>query len=407
MKEQSARSLGTGGVLAVLLLFGSCAWTQEKTSTKDWAEARPSSVGLDASKLAAFDADIASGKYGLIDSMLVIRCGQQAYARSYSHDYRKIYGDLAKKEGPLNHDVNGEFNYFSADLHPYYHYSDLHTMQSVTKSVTSVTIGIAIGRKEFPADLDTPILKYFDKSKIANVDDRKRRITLRNLLTMSAGFEWNEDLPYNDPKNSCDLMEEKNDWIQYVLNQPMAAEPGKTFVYNSGATELLAYIFKKTTGKNVDEYAAEHLFKPLAMRYYWKHTPLGLPDTEGGLYLSASDLARIGFLFLHNGNWQGRQIVLSDWVKASVTPSISAGDAPPKWKYGFQWWMRPYSDSPEQLVWAARGFGGQNLYVVPEYNLVAVFTGWSILPSTQGEKHDQLDRVLAAVDRQHHCASLQ
>src|SRR5258706_5534800 len=99
-------------------------------------------------------------------------------------------------------------------------------MQSVSKTVTSIRIGIAIGRKEFPADLDTPILKYFDDYKIANLDDRKRRITLRHLLTMTAGVEWNEDLAHNEPKNSADIIESKRGLVEYVINQPMAAQSG-------------------------------------------------------------------------------------------------------------------------------------------------------------------------------------
>jgi CubicO group peptidase (beta-lactamase class C family) len=391
-----------------LLLSAIClsqAWAQEKAPTNGWPVAQPSAVGLDEKALAAFDADIAGGKYGLVDSLLVIRCGKQAYARSYSHDYAEIYGELAKKEGPLNHDVNGLYNYFSPEFHPYYHHSDLHTLQSVSKTVTSITIGIAMGRKEFPVALDTPILKFFDDYQVASVDGRKRRITLRNLLTMTAGLKWNEDLPYNDPKNSADVMEATHNWVQYVINQPMAAEPGKVFVYSSGVTELLAHIFKRVTRRNVDEYAAEYLFKPLGIRYYWKHAPAGLPDTEGGLYLSASDLAKIGFLFLRNGVWKGKQIVPQEWVKASVSTDLAVEDEGQKWKYGFQWWLQPYADSPQRFAWAARGFGGQELRVVPEYDLIFVSTGWSILPETEGKQHDQLARVLAAVDKQYRCGA--
>jgi len=359
--------------------------------------AQSDAVGLDSAALSAVDAAIAGGKYGLVDSLLVVRDGKQAFGRSYSHDYGKIYGELAKHEGPLNHDVNGPYNYFSAEFHPYYQHSDLHTMQSVSKTVTSITIGIAMGRKKFPADLDTPILKYFDDYKVANIDERKRRITLRHLLTMTAGLEWNEDLPYNDPKNSCDVMESKHDWVQYVINQPMAAEPGKVFVYSSGATQLLSHIFKKVTGKNVDEYAAEYLFVPLGIAYHWKHSPTGLPDTEGGLFISSSSLAKIGFLFLKNGAWKGKQIAPADWVKASVAPAISVEDEGRRWKYGFQWWLQPYGKAPERFAWAARGFGGQELRVVPEYDLIVVYTGWDILPSADEPKHDELERVLAAV----------
>ncbi len=372
---------------------------QEKTSTKEWPLTDPSTVGFDTAALTALDADIAGGKYGLVDSMLIIRDGKQVLARSYPHDYGKIYRELARHEGPLNHDVHGPYNYFSAEFHPYYQHSDLHTMQSVSKTVTSITIGIAIDRKEFPADLDTPILRYFGDYKIENLDDRKRRITLRHLLTMTAGLEWNEDLPYNDPKNSADVMEATHDWVQYVINQPMAAEPGKVFVYSSGVTQLLSQIFNKATGKNVDQYAAEHLFQPLRIAYHWKHSPTGLPDTEGGLYISSSSLAKIGFLFLKNGMWEGKQIVPADWVKASVKSAMNVEDEGRQWGYGFQWWLQPWGKSPEKFAWAARGFGGQELRAVPEYNLIVVFTGWDILPASEQPRHDQLERIIAAVKK--------
>ena len=374
---------------------------QEKPSTREWPLTQPSAAGFDPAALTALDADIAAGKYGLVDSTFIIRDGKQVLARSYPHDYGKIYGELARHEGPLNHDVSGPYNYFSAEFHPYYQHSDLHTMQSVSKTVTSITIGIAISRKEFPADLDAPVLKYFDEYKIANLDERKRRITLRNLLTMTAGLEWNEDLPYNDPKNSADVMEATHDWVQYVINQPMAAEPGKVFVYSSGVTQLLSHIFRKATGKNVDEYAAEYLFQPLNIRYHWKHSPTGLPDTEGGLYISSSSLAKIGCLFLKHGMWRGKQVVPADWVKASVTSAMKVEDEGRHWGYGFQWWLQPWGKSPERFAWAARGFGGQELRVVPEYDLIVVFTGWDILPSPEEPRHDQLERIIAAVKVAH------
>src|SRR4029077_12915286 len=115
--------------IGLVALVVSClfplAQAQEKTLTKVWAITPPKAVGLDPTALAALDADIAAGKYGLVDSMLIIRDGKQALARSYPHDYGKIYGELAKHEGPLNHDVNGPYNYFSTEFHPYYQHSDL------------------------------------------------------------------------------------------------------------------------------------------------------------------------------------------------------------------------------------------------------------------------------------------
>jgi CubicO group peptidase (beta-lactamase class C family) len=370
---------------------------QVRAAGKDWPKATPKEFAIDAGKLAAFDADLASGKYGLVDSMLILRCGTAVFDKSYPHDYGQIYGERAKKEGPLNHDLHGPYNYFGTEFHPFYRGSDMHTMQSVSKTVTSITIGIARMRNEFTASLDAPIVQFFGGRKIANLDDRKKRITLRHLLTMTAGLEWHEELAYDDPKNSADIMEASRDWAQYVIDQPMANEPGKVFLYNSGATVLLAHIFKKVTGKNIDDYADDHLFKPLGMRFYWKHSPTGLPDTEGGLYLSAHDLAKIGQLFLKDGMWEGKEVVSAAWIKDSVTPHVvvPGGD----WKYGYQWWMQPIGSSPEDITWFARGFGGQQLIVLPEYDIVAVFTGWDILPSDEKRPHDQLARILDSANR--------
>jgi len=185
----------------------------------------------------------------------------------------------------------------------------------------------------------------------------------------------------------------------------MAAEPGKVFVYSSGVTQLLSHIFKKVTGRNVDEYATEYLFKPLGMRYHWKHSPTGLPDTEGGLYLSSPDLAKIGFLYLNSGVWDAKQIVSPEWVKASITPAMSVRDEGRDWKYGFQWWLEPYGKSHERHAWAARGFGGQELRVVPELQLISVFTGWDILPQANEPKHDAGERVIGAVNEQQACSA--
>src|ERR1700738_1852993 len=156
-REENGMKIGTrqnalrGSLFCASLAFVLLLWAQarEGTSTQEWPVVEPNVVDLDSTALAALDADIVGGKYGLVDSMLVVRDGKQAFALSYLHDYGKIYGELAKHEGPLNHDVNGPYNYFSAEFHPYYQRSDLHTMQSVSKSVTSITIGIAIARHEF------------------------------------------------------------------------------------------------------------------------------------------------------------------------------------------------------------------------------------------------------------------
>jgi CubicO group peptidase (beta-lactamase class C family) len=230
--------------------------------TKTWPTTSPADVGLDAKVLGALDADIAAGKYGYVDSMLVIRHGKIAFERTYKHDYDRIYGREAHAPGPLNaHDFSGPYNYFNPWWHPFYRRGDLHTMQSVTKTVTSLIIGIAIGRGDFPS-LDTPVMSFFKASEVANLDDRKRRMTIRHLLTMTSGLDWNEDLPYADPKNSAVAMEAAFDWVKFTIDRPMTQEPGSAFQYNSGATQLLSHIFLSATGMDIEEYAHAHLFGP-------------------------------------------------------------------------------------------------------------------------------------------------
>src|SRR5258706_13613903 len=282
--------------------------------THGWAKGAPASVGLDEKVLKGLDTDLTRGKYALVDSFGVFRCGIEVFDRKYSHDYGTLYGKEAKTRGSLNARLTGPYNYFDPAWHPYYHGTDLHTMQSVSKTVTSAIIGIAMTRGDFKAPLSTPVLHYFDESKVKNVDARKRRMTLRDLLTMTSGLDWNEDLPYDDPANPSDLMEAADDWVQFVIDRPMKDEPRTVFAYSSGATELLAYIFKRETGADIERYAHTHLFEPLGIHQYsWKRTPLGVVDTEGGLYLRAEDLAKIGLLYLNDGRWNGRRLMTSDW----------------------------------------------------------------------------------------------
>jgi len=134
-----------------------------------WPKGRAADYGVDEAKLAAFDADLAAGKFSLVDSFKLIRCGTEIYEKKYAHDYGKIYGKEAAERGPLNPHLTGPYNYFDPAWHPYYQGTGLHSMQSVSKSVTSTIIGIAITRGDFKASLDTPVLKYFDAAKAKNL----------------------------------------------------------------------------------------------------------------------------------------------------------------------------------------------------------------------------------------------
>jgi CubicO group peptidase (beta-lactamase class C family) len=388
MNKQSVFAAAVGCVLLaplVVLLAGErpiAAGMGSLWPTKGWATATPASVGLDEKVLDGLDKDLATGKFSLVDSFTVFRCGKKVYERTYPSDYAKIYGKQAKEKGPLNARLTGRYNYFDPDWHPYFHGTDMHTMQSVSKTVTSVIFGVAMNRGDFKVGVDTPVLKFFDVAKVKNVDDRKRRMTLRDVLTMTAGLEWIEDVPYDDPRSDSSLMEATDDWVQYVIDKPMAAEPGKVFNYSSGVTELLAYIFKKETGQDIDDYGEKYLFAPLGIKHHWKRTYMEVIDTEGGLYLNGSDLAKIGYLYLHNGSWDGKQVVSKEWVKESLKGYI---DAEGDYKYGYKWWLLKRTDSAG-YVWMARGFGGQRMMVFPEEGLIVVFTGWDILGEPPADK---------------------
>lgn len=375
-------------LLLPLCVVAATAWAAEPMwPTRGWPTSTPEAEGLDKAVLDRFDAELSRGGQGYVDGMLVIRHGRVVYEKAYRHDYDALFATVADRKP-------GMYNYYDPAWHPWYQRGDLHTLQSVSKSVTSALIGIAIGRGEIPG-VTAKALPYFDGYKVAD-DPRRSRWTLADLLTMTAGIQWDEDsVPYTDPTNSCARMEASRDWVQFVLSEPMAADPGTTFVYSSGVTELLAAVLKKATGKHADEYAALHLFGPLGIEHsYWKRTPTSQPDTEGGLYLTARDLAKLGTLFSHDGVWDGRRILPAGWAADSTKPRVPLAAGKPL-QYGYQWWTLPAPARPEHF--AAIGYGGQYLLVVPSLDLIAVFTGWNIYDKPELDASLALGRVLEAV----------
>lgn len=358
--------------------------------TNGWTMSTPEAEGLDPAALAALDREFAAGTHGQVTGMLVVRHGKVVIDRTYAHDFDRLFSGRDPVRGP--------YNYYDPDWHPYYRRGPLHTMQSASKSVTSALVGIAIGRGELPA-VSTKILPLLSSFRPATPDPRRDQITLEHVLTMTTGIQWDEStVAYTDPANSCAGMERSTDWIQFVLDQPMADAPGARFVYSSGNTELLSQLIKQGTGQHAHEYAAQHLFGPLGITdSYWKTTPTGLADTEGGLYLTARDLAKIGYLYLNDGVWEGRRILPEGWVSTSTTALVDTRPGQPRSrKYGYQWWVLPTPDGGP-TAYAALGYGGQRLIVVPDRQLIAVFTGWNIYEHPEFAPYDALDRVLAAV----------
>jgi hypothetical protein len=368
-------------IAALLIAIG--ALTQPAAQTPavwpgaKWPAASLQSQRLSEAPLAQLDRQIGEGVYGNVDRLLVVRRGHVVFDRRYARNYREISrghsGPLGCGEGCTDAAAMNEFNYYHPNWHPYYQGRDVHTLQSVTKSIAATVIGIAHGRGAI-ASLDAPALSFFRDRDLSRIDKRLERATLKHVLTMQSGIEWHESDRPLDATNTTYQLEKSADWIAFTLSQPMDADPGTKWTYNSGGSQLLSGIVRKATGQFIDEYANAALFRPLGIRdFHWKKTPTGEPDTEGGLYLSAEDLARIGYLYLRGGEWNGARILPAAWVKAATTRHVSG--LPGGWGYGYQWWIA----SREGLdVWAGRGFGGQFLIVIPERDIVAVVHAWNV-----------------------------
>ncbi|MFX0086532.1 MAG: serine hydrolase domain-containing protein [Candidatus Hodarchaeota archaeon] len=241
-----------------------------------------------------------------------------------------------------------------------------HIIYSITKSVMSGLIGIALKLDYIPS-LDTKIIDIFSDLTIENLDSRKRNITVKHLLTMTAGFQWNEMVSYFNSTNTFHQLWESSNWVEFILNRPMAIEPGFLFNYNSGASHLLSAIIQKTTGNSTLSFAMTHLFKPLGITdISWMKDPQGVYFGGSELRMHPRDLAKISYLYLNNGKWNGSQIIPSDYINQSLTPYIPYSG---NWSYCYQWYTNHVTG-----MFAAVGWGGQRIYVAPDQNLMIIFT---------------------------------
>jgi CubicO group peptidase (beta-lactamase class C family) len=357
-----------------------------------WEISTPAKEGLDEAAIRQLDAEIRAGKHGYVDSMLIIRHGRIVFEALYPRDYKALNAHRMTGEP-------GQWNYNDANWHPYYQGSDLHTMQSTTKSVMSALVGIAIARGDLPG-VDATLGQLLPHRRIT--DPAKAAITLENVLTMRPGFEWVEDqVPYWDPRNDATRVESTNDWVGYLLAKPLAAPQGTVYNYNSENTQLMSEIVSTATGKPLDEYAKELLFHPIGIRsWHWKSAPEGFRDVAGGLYLAPRDLARFALLYEKNGEWNGRQVLPAAWVRQSVTPHVrdtNPEDPDVSTGYGYQWWVFNDGSDGRPVMFGTWGWGGQFGFVVPSLNVVAVFTGWNVYDDVPFEYAFKLfyDRIIA------------
>ncbi len=358
--------------------------------TSGWEPSSAQAGGL-AGALEDLDERIRVGDFGYIDRLLVIRNGFVIQNERYDQDYEAISrgqeSQIGCGFGCADESWDHQFNYLHPDWHPYFQSRDVHTLQSVTKSVSATLIGMAIHRREI-SGADAPLLPFLDGYDVSGVETGLRNATLDDLLTMRTGIEWHEtDRPMNDTNTTIQL-ERTDDWVQFTLDQPMDAAPGEKWIYNSGGSQLMSAILTSATGRTMDDYAQEHLFKPLGIDdYHWKRTPAGLPDALGGLYLEAEQLAKIGYLYLKDGVWEDTRLLPEGWVGEATARRVQNPG------YGYQWW-RPDPGGVE--VWAGQGFGGQFLLVLPEYDVVAVINSWNLFGGRYANLRDALVEAVAA-----------
>ncbi|MBN8228220.1 serine hydrolase [Corallococcus macrosporus] len=248
-----------------------------------------------------------------------------------------------------------------------------HDLRSSSKSYASLLIGIALDQGA-PFTVDTPVASLFPeyKGKLAHLDARKRKLTVAHLMTMSTGLACDDDDP-ESPGNEDRLEDSVPDWYRYTLDLPMVRAPGEKAVYCSANINLLGGVLRNTTRTWIPEFFTRNVATPLQMRgYHLDLMPNGEQYLGGGIYMRPRDALKLGQLYLSGGTWNGKRVVSQRWIERSVAKQSTMGDGR---TYGYTWWRhelrvgdRVYSQ------YEASGNGGQLVMVVPELDLVVLFT---------------------------------
>ncbi|HUI18237.1 MAG TPA: serine hydrolase [Alphaproteobacteria bacterium] len=317
-------------------------------SDDGWAVAAPGDVGIDPDRLCALVPRFEAWTEADIHGVLVVRHGKLVF----------------------EHYFRGADELWGMPLGNVAHASDLrHDARSVTKSVTALVLGIALGRGMIKGDLDTPVFDLLPAYADLRTPE-KALITLRHLLTMSAGLEWDEDIPYSDARNSETRMDFAPDPVRFVLSQPVAAPAGEVYNYSGGSATLVAAILKQATGQPLDVLAHDLLFSPLGITDVEWVRGRGEPFAASGLRLRPRDFAKLGQLVLAHGVWQGNQVVPAEFIAQATAPQINGRGL---YFYGFQFWLGRSFVKGREIDWsAAVGLGGQRIFIVPALDLVAV-----------------------------------
>ena len=320
----------------------SAAAQQEEWPTQGWRRSSPEAQGMDSKVLAeAFD-EIRRRQIS-IHSLTIVRNGYLV--------------------------LDAYFWPFQDNL--------LHDTASVTKSVTSTLVGVAIGQHVL-SSVTQPVTAVLGAPSIANLDSRKKHLTVEHLLTMTSGL----DCHHEQGEITLTQMRGSPDWTGFMLDLPMVSEPGGVYEYCSGGMHLLSGIITKATGLSALDFARRALFAPLGIEEVaWPSDAQGISHGWGDLHLQPRDMAKIGYLWLRGGQWENRQLVPADWMRAAVQVHAHPGSSPGP-GYGYGLWIYPDRSPP---IFEGLGRGGQRISVVPAKNLVVVFTGGEFEPGDIGQ----------------------
>jgi CubicO group peptidase (beta-lactamase class C family) len=354
-------------VAALALLLGAAC--DSPTGTEDgyaipmqtgdgWQTASLESVGMDPEPLLAMLTLISSTPEHRMHGLVIVRDGRLVFEEYWPGT------DLEPVTlNPIPQSFNRE---------------TLHYVASVSKSITSALAGIALDQGLI-GGVDRSMFSFFPEHDDLRNDDNGQ-ITLKHLLSFSSGLDWNEFVyGFGDARDSHNRMFAATDPVRFLLGRSVGDPPGSRFLYNSGDTNLVGEIVRRGTGSaTLVEFAGEQLFGPLGIDSYdWWRFPLADQVTfaSGGAFLRPRDMAKLGELYRHGGSWHGRQIVPASWVAASVTMSTPLPNYTTVYGYGYNWWLgRSQFRSREVDHFRASGWGGQDIYVFPELDLVLVFT---------------------------------
>jgi CubicO group peptidase (beta-lactamase class C family) len=314
-----------------------------------WAIASQAELGLDPARLCELDAFLAQWPQGNIHAVVVVKNGKLAMERYFAGEDER-WGD---KLGRVTYGPEAK-----------------HDLRSISKSVTSLLVGIALSEGKFPK-LDSLVFDAFPDYADLRTPE-KARITFRDLLTMSSGLAWEENVPWDDPRNNERGMIMAADPFRYILSQPVAHPPGTVYAYSGGGASLLGETLVRSTGRPLRDYAREKIFLPIdAPDFEWLDAGVsGRLGAFGSLRMRPRDAAKLGRLLQTDGQWNGRQVVPAGWAAESIKPRLN-GDG--LYFYGYQWWLGRSLRNGGEVTWTAGvGLGGQRLFVVPSLDLVVM-----------------------------------